>query len=173
MIRPRKCNHSTWESLSHTICFAISISYQHISYLSRIHLCNNLAEYLNRRGSLQWPSFLYFYTPSWGTYQDMCEARLNDCELEDSINSGEIAFLNKENSAERSQAGYCGHEGWGGIQLKEAKVDLTYIDGTPFPKIRHRNLLNLIMGNSIQFSSVTQSCPILCDPVAWAVITYQ
>ena len=58
-------------------------------------------------------------------------------------------------------------------QLKEAKVNLTYIDGTPFPKIRHRNLLNLIMGNSIQFSSVTQSCPILCDPVAWAVITYQ
>ena len=122
MIRSRKCNHSTWESLSHTICFAISISYQHISYLSRIHLCNNLAEYLNRRGSLQWPSFLYFYTPSWGTYQDMCEARLNDCELEDSINSGEIAFLNKENSAERSQARYRGHEGWGGIQLKEAKV---------------------------------------------------
>lgn len=29
----------------------------------------------------------------------MCEARLNYCELEDSINSGEIAFLNKENSA--------------------------------------------------------------------------
>ena len=58
-------------------------------------------------------------------------------------------------------------------QLKEVKVNLTYIDGTSFPKIRHRNLVNLIMGSSIQFSSVTQSCPTLCDPVAWAVITYQ
>ena len=31
----------------------------------------------------------------------MCEARLNYCELEDNINSGEIAFLNKENSARK------------------------------------------------------------------------
>ena len=58
-------------------------------------------------------------------------------------------------------------------QLKEVEVNLTYIDGTCFPKIRHRNLVNLIMGSSIQFSSVAQSCLTLCDPVAWAVITYQ
>ena len=58
-------------------------------------------------------------------------------------------------------------------QLKEVEENLTYIDGTSFPKIRHRNLVNLIMGSSIQFSSVAQSCLTLCDPVAWAVITYQ